>query len=258
MDASVLKSLREYLQYLIESDVEEIHVPRPSQTASLAGQARSYGEGSAEGKQLEAIREELGECTRCPLSRGRQSIVFGEGNPCADVLFVGEAPGSEEDRTGRPFVGKAGQLLNQIIEKGMGLSRSEVYIGNILKCRPPSNRTPQDEEVEVCLPFLKKQIAAIRPRVIVSLGRPAAQALLEVSQPMHQLRGTWQAYEGIPLMPTYHPAYVLRNYTVSIRDRFGRMSRKSCASWQDRTTKPPSRKGKGAKAKGMDQGLKRI
>lgn len=217
MDASVLKSLREYLQYLIESDVEEIHVPRPSQTAPLAGEARLYGEDSAEGKQLEAIREELGECTRCPLSRGRQSIVFGEGNPCADILFVGEAPGSEEDQTGRPFVGRAGQLLNQIIEKGMGLSRSEVYIGNILKCRPPLNRTPQDEEVQVCLPFLQKQIAAIQPRVIVSLGRPAAQALLQVSKPMHQLRGNWHAYEGIPLMPTYHPAYVLRNYTVPIR-----------------------------------------
>lgn len=136
MDASVLKSLREYLQYLVESDVDAIHVPRPSRAAPLTGEVRSYGEGPAEGKQLEAIREELGECTRCPLSRGRQSIVFGEGNPCADILFVGEAPGGEEDRTGRPFVGKAGQLLNQIIEKGMGLSRSEVYIGNILKCRP--------------------------------------------------------------------------------------------------------------------------
>jgi len=217
MDASVLKSLREYLQYLIESGVQEIHVPRPSQAAPLAGEGRSSGQDSEGGKGLEAIREELGECTRCPLSRGRGNIVFGEGNPCADILFVGEAPGSEEDRTGRPFVGRAGQLLSQIIEKGMGVSRSEVYIGNILKCRPPSNRTPQAGEVEACLPFLKKQIAAIRPRVIVSLGRPAAQALLEVSKPMHQLRGTWQAYEGIPLMPTYHPAYVLRNYTAPIR-----------------------------------------
>jgi DNA polymerase len=217
MDASVLKSLREYLQYLIESDVDEIHAPRSSQTASVVREAGSHREGSAEAKRLEAIRVELGECARCPLSRGRQSIVFGEGNACADVLFVGEAPGSEEDLTGRPFVGKAGQLLNQIIEKGMGLSRAEVYICNILKCRPPMNRTPQDDEVQICLPFLKRQIAAIRPKVIVSLGRPAAHALLEVSKPMHQLRGTWQAYEGIPVMPTYHPAYVLRNYTVPIR-----------------------------------------
>jgi uracil-DNA glycosylase family 4 len=217
MDASVLKSVREYLQYLIESDVEEIHMPPPLPAEPLADEARSQVEDSTGGNPLEAIREELGECTRCPLSRGRQSIVFGEGNPCADILFVGEAPGSEEDQTGRPFVGRAGQLLNQIIEKGMGLSRPEVYIGNILKCRPPLNRTPQDEEVQDCLPFLQKQIAAIQPRVIVSLGRPAAQALLQVSKPMHQLRGNWHAYEGIPLMPTYHPAYVLRNYTVPIR-----------------------------------------
>jgi DNA polymerase len=217
MDASVLRSLREYLQYLIESDVDEIQMPLPSEPAYLAPVIPPVGKDSGKGERLESIREELGECTRCPLSRARQNIVFGEGNPCAEVLFVGEAPGSEEDKTGRPFVGRAGQLLNQIIEKGMGLSRAEVYIGNVLKCRPPLNRTPQDEEVQVCLPFLKKQIAAIQPRVIVSLGLPAARALLEVQGPMHQLRGNWQAYQGLPVMPTYHPAYVLRNYTVPIR-----------------------------------------
>lgn len=216
MNASVLQALKEYIYYLIESDVSEIYVPAPIRKQAQGGEARP-GEEAAGGNALEAVREELGECTRCPLSRGRQRIVFGEGNPCADILFVGEAPGSEEDRTGRPFVGRAGQLLNDIIEKGMGLSRSEVYIGNVLKCRPPNNRTPQDEEVGACLPFLRKQISAIRPRVIVSLGRPAAQALLQTSKPMHQLRGTWQACDGIPLMPTYHPAYVLRNYTVAIR-----------------------------------------
>jgi DNA polymerase len=143
--------------------------------------------------------------------------VFGQGDPDADILFVGEAPGGEEDRTGLPFVGRAGQLLNQIIENGMGLSRAEVYICNVLKCRPPSNRTPQEHEVQACLAFLKKQIAAIQPRVIVSLGLPAARALLEVDKPMHQLRGNWHSYEGIPVMPTFHPAYVLRNYTVPIR-----------------------------------------
>jgi DNA polymerase len=217
MDTSVLQSLKEYIQYLIESDVDEIYVPAPSRTEDHAGEAQGSEKDAAGGDRLEAVRKELGECTRCPLSRGRKSLVFGEGNPCAEVLFVGEAPGSEEDRTGRPFVGRAGQLLNDIIEKGMRLSRSEVYICNVLKCRPPNNRTPQEQEVEVCLPFLKKQIAAIRPRVIVSLGRPAAQALLQAGKPMHRLRGTWQAYEGIPLMPTYHPAYVLRNYTVETR-----------------------------------------
>lgn len=206
LDAGVLRSIREYLRYLIESDVDAIPMPLPSK-----------GEVFPQEQRLKAIREELGECIRCPLARARQRIVFGEGNPCADILFVGEAPGSEEDQSGRPFVGRAGQLLNQIIEKGMGLSRSEVYIGNVLKCRPPSNRTPNEEEVRVCLPFLMKQIAAIQPRVIVSLGLPAAQALLEVRKPMHQLRGSWQACQGIPVMPTYHPAFLLRNYTVPIR-----------------------------------------
>ncbi len=217
MDASVYRSLREHLQYLIESDVDALQVPRPSRTSCREGEIRPDVESPPRGELLETIREELGECTRCPLSRVRRNIVFGEGSPCAGILFVGEAPGSEEDRTGRPFVGKAGQLLNQIIENGMGLSRAEVYIGNILKCRPPMNRTPKDEEIQVCLPFLKKQIRAIRPRVIVSLGRPAARALLQVDEPMHRLRGNWLAYEGIPLLPTYHPAYVLRNYTVPIR-----------------------------------------
>jgi uracil-DNA glycosylase family 4 len=217
LDTSVYGSLRAYIEYLIESDLDEIQMPRPLPDAPRMGRIRPDIQPPLPGQLLEAIRAELGECTRCPLSRVRRRIVFGEGNPRAEIFFVGEAPGSEEDQTGRPFVGKAGQLLNQIIGKGMGLSRSDVYIGNILKCRPPMNRTPQDEEVQVCMPFLKKQISAIRPRVIVSLGLPAAQALLEVSGPMHRLRGNWLAYEGIPVMPTYHPAYVLRNYTVAIR-----------------------------------------
>jgi len=216
-DATVLEAIREYLCYLIESDVEEVHIPQALVEEALAGGVRGNGEVAPDGERLRAIREELGECTRCPLSRTRQRIVFGEGSPFAEIVFVGEAPGADEDRTGRPFVGRAGQLLNQIIEKGMGLSRPEVYICNILKCRPPSNRTPREEEVEVCLPFLKKQIAAIEPKVIVTLGRPAAQALLKTQEPMRQLRGNWQAYQGIPVMPTYHPAYVLRYYTVPIR-----------------------------------------
>jgi DNA polymerase len=216
-DARVFESMREYLRYLIESDVEEVQIPQALEEEAPAWPLPGNGEVYPEEERLRAIRAELGECTRCPLSRTRQKIVFGEGDPVAEIVFVGEAPGADEDRTGRPFVGKAGQLLNQIIEKGMGLSRPEVYIGNILKCRPPSNRTPSEEEVEVCLPFLKKQIAAVEPKVIVTLGRPAAQALLKTQEPMHQLRGNWQAYQGIPVMPTYHPAYVLRNYTVPIR-----------------------------------------
>jgi DNA polymerase len=214
MDEGVLRSLKEYLSYLIESEVDAIVFPAPSREGAAPGKAR---EDALHGARLEAVREELGDCSRCPLSRGRKRIVFGEGNPSAPILFVGEAPGSEEDQTGRPFVGRAGQLLNQIIEKGMGLSRAEVYIGNVLKCRPPMNRTPRDDEVRICLPFLKKQIAAIQPRVIITLGLPAAQALLGERRPMHQLRGNWMRYEGIPLMPTYHPAFVLRNYTLQVR-----------------------------------------
>ncbi len=219
MDENVLRSLRGFLEYLIESDVNEIDVPWTSHATppAPAGEAVADEGDSDADTRLREIREELGECERCPLSKVRHRIVFGEGSPHADVLFVGEAPGSEEDQTGRPFVGKAGALLTRIIEKGMGLARAEVYIGNILKCRPPQNRTPREEEVRACLPFLKKQIAAIRPRVIVSLGLPAARALLEAEGAMHRLRGKWQSFEGIPVMPTYHPAYVLRNYTVEIR-----------------------------------------
>jgi DNA polymerase len=166
---------------------------------------------------LEAIREEIGDCRRCSLSQKRKNIVFGEGNPEAEILFVGEGPGADEDLTGRPFVGSAGELLTRIIENGMEIPRSQVYICNIVKCRPPENRTPHDEEVGVCLPFLEKQIEAIQPRVIITLGRTAARALLKTNEAMHQIRGKWQTYRGIPLMPTFHPSYVLRRYTVPVR-----------------------------------------
>jgi len=217
MDASLLHSIRAYLQYLIESGVEEIPAPPLPASGNRAARLPRDGMHLERGDRLGAVLEALGECTRCPLSRTRQRIVFGEGNPCAEIVFVGEAPGEDEDRTGRPFVGRAGQLLNQIIEKGMGLARAEVYICNVLKCRPPLNRTPREEEVEICLPFVKKQIAVIEPKVVLALGLPAAQALLKTDKPMHRLRGTWQAYRQIPVMPTYHPAYVLRNYTVLVR-----------------------------------------
>ena len=217
MDASLLHSIRAYLQYLIESGVEEVPGPPLPASGNRAARLPPDGKALEWGERLAAVQEALGECTRCPLSRTRQRIVFGEGNPCAEILFVGEAPGEDEDRTGRPFVGRAGQLLNQIIGKGMGLARAEVYICNVLKCRPPLNRTPREEEVEICLPFLKEQIAAIEPKVIVALGLPAVRALLKTDKPMHRLRGTWQSYRRIPVMPTYHPAYVLRNYTVSVR-----------------------------------------
>jgi len=166
---------------------------------------------------LETVRRELGDCTRCGLAAGRTQIVFGDGNPHADLMFIGEGPGQEEDRRGLPFVGRAGELLTQMIEKGLGIPRSEVYICNIVKCRPPNNRTPLDGEVAACRPFLEGQIAAVRPKVIVALGKPAASALLGRNVAITKLRGTWHSFAGIPLMPTLHPAYVLRQYTSENR-----------------------------------------
>jgi len=160
---------------------------------------------------LDGIREELGDCKRCPLSEGRTHIVFGEGNPKARIMFVGEAPGAVEDKTGKPFVGPAGKLLTDIVEKGMGLKRSDVYIANILKCRPPGNRDPLPIEVSECIGFLKAQILAIRPEMIIALGRIAAQNLLETKTPISRLRGNLKEFMGTKVMPTYHPSYLLQN-----------------------------------------------
>lgn len=160
--------------------------------------------------ELRAIRDDLGECTRCKLHEGRTQVVFGVGNPRARLMFIGEGPGRDEDLQGEPFVGAAGQLLDRMI-KAMGLARSDVYIANIVKCRPPQNRDPEPDEIEACEGFLRAQIRAVRPEVLVALGRVAAQTLLRESKPVSRLRGKWREYEGTPLMPTYHPAYLLRN-----------------------------------------------
>jgi len=170
-------------------------------TAAKAGQTMT----------LEAIREEIGDCTRCKLHPGRKNIVFGEGNSKASIVFVGEGPGFEEDQQGRPFVGEAGELLTKIIESGMKLKREDVYICNIVKCRPPGNRNPEPDEVESCIGFVKSQIRSINPKVIVTLGNVPTQNLLGTKQGITKIRGTWQSYEGIPLMPTFHPAYLLRS-----------------------------------------------
>ena len=161
-------------------------------------------------KVLDDVRDALGECTRCKLHKGRHSIVFGVGNPRAKLMFVGEAPGEDEDMQGIPFVGKAGGLLTKMIE-AMGLKRDDVYICNTVKCRPPNNRNPEPDELSACEPFLKGQLAAVKPEVIVTLGKFAAQALLRDDTPISRLRGQWRSYEGIPLMPTFHPAYLLRS-----------------------------------------------
>jgi len=160
---------------------------------------------------LRMIREDLGDCTRCRLHKqGRKQIVFGVGNPNAELMFIGEAPGADEDQQGEPFVGRAGQLLNNMI-KAMGLRRENVYIANIIKCRPPGNRTPERDECETCSPFLMRQIAAIKPKVIVALGAVAAKTLLAINAPMSEFRGRWFDFRGTKLAVTYHPAFLLRD-----------------------------------------------
>ncbi len=156
------------------------------------------------------IREDLGECTRCKLHKNRHSIVFGDGNPKAELVFVGEGPGADEDAQGLPFVGRAGKLLTQMIE-AMGLQRKDVYICNVVKCRPPENRLPEDEEINTCSPFLLRQIDVIAPKVIVCLGAVAAKTLLQTNRGISQFRGQWLEYRGSKLLATYHPAYLLRN-----------------------------------------------
>ena len=159
---------------------------------------------------LEAIREDIGDCRRCKLHEHRKTIVFGEGNPHAKLVFVGEGPGADEDASGRPFVGRAGQLLDKIIV-AIGLKREDVYIANIVKCRPPGNRTPERDEVDTCEPFLLRQLAFIRPEVIVALGSPAFQCLLRTREPITRARGEWREWSGIKVMPTFHPAFLLRS-----------------------------------------------
>jgi DNA polymerase len=160
---------------------------------------------------LEALREQIGDCQRCKLAPGRTHLVFGVGNPKARLVFVGEGPGQDEDLRGEPFVGRAGQLLTEIITKGMRLRREDVYICNVVKCRPPGNRNPEPDEVEACQPFLRRQLELIGPQVIVALGKFAAQTLLATKTPITRLRGQWADFHGIQLMPTFHPAYLLRN-----------------------------------------------
>jgi DNA polymerase len=196
-----------------EPIVEEVSLA-PSPSLNVAEAFPDVGSQPADkpaGAQgLALLRDDIGDCRRCKLAPLRTNLVFGVGNPNADLVFVGEAPGADEDAQGEPFVGKAGQLLTKMIE-AMGYSRADVYICNVLKCRPPGNRDPEPDEVAQCEPFLKRQLAAIRPRMIVALGRFAVQCLLRDGSPISRLRGNMRSYEGIPLMPTFHPAYLLRD-----------------------------------------------
>lgn len=187
--------------------------PMPARQPSLVEAPSPFGAHAS----LDEVRAALGECTRCRLAAGRSRIVFGDGNPDADLLFVGEGPGEQEDRQGLPFVGRAGELLTQMIEKGLEIPRASVYICNIVKCRPPQNRTPLADEVAACRPFLDGQIDAVRPKVIVALGKPATSLLLGRDVSITRVRGIFQEYRGMPVMPTFHPAFVLRQYTPENR-----------------------------------------
>ena len=166
---------------------------------------------SAGSESLDEIVHAMGDCRRCKLAAGRQTIVFGQGSPTARLMFVGEAPGADEDEQGLPFVGRAGQLLTDIIEKGLRFRRQDVYIANVIKCRPPGNRNPEPDEILACQPFLERQIAAIRPEVIVGLGKFAGQWLLQTAEPISKIRGRLGEYQGVKVIPTFHPAYLLRN-----------------------------------------------
>jgi DNA polymerase len=234
----LLQQLKNYLVFLKESG--HTHVPLNSELSELPVMAaptfresspqplesrmtpKSTSTETKDGGKLSAglvaVRDELGDCERCKLCKTRQTIVFGSGNPNADLVFVGEGPGADEDAQGLPFVGRAGKKLTEIIEKGMLLDREkDTYICNIVKCRPPGNRDPEKDEVEACKPFLIKQLKAIRPKVIVALGKPAASTLLGRTVPITKERGTWHEFEGMKLLLTYHPAYLLRAYTKENR-----------------------------------------
>jgi uracil-DNA glycosylase family 4 len=211
------EQLKAHLQFAAELGVAGVSGDpmwrrRPSDAAVLpAGEAAPVAFSKNAAEALHGVRAEIGDCTRCKLhGLGRRQIVFGVGNPEADLMFVGEAPGADEDLQGIPFVGRAGQLLTKIIE-AIDLKREDVYIANVIKCRPPGNRNPEQDEVETCEPFLFQQIDIVKPKVIVALGKFAAQALLRTLDPISRLRGRVYNYRGAKLVPTFHPAYLLRN-----------------------------------------------
>jgi uracil-DNA glycosylase family 4 len=215
-------SLEAYLQDLQESGLDGIPVnlvpagflDESTQGTSSAlpdrGQKSLAALSAEKHETLEQIRKNMGDCQRCKLGRTRKKIVFGIGNPKARLVFVGEGPGADEDEKGEPFVGRAGGVLNRLIA-AMELKREDVYICNIVKCRPPGNRDPEQDEVAACSPFLLRQLRSINPEVIVALGKPASHTLLACKEPISKLRGKFRDFHGIPLMPTYHPSYLLRS-----------------------------------------------
>jgi uracil-DNA glycosylase len=213
--AALVADLLAHARFLEGLDTVGVAWPRAGAAAAAEppepGPRVSAAATADRAASLKAVRDDLGDCRRCRLAGGRKTIVFGQGNPEAELMFVGEAPGADEDEQGLAFVGRAGQLLTDIIEKGMKLRRADVFIANVLKCRPPQNRNPEPDEILSCQPFLEAQIRAIQPRVIVGLGKFGAQWLLKTAEPITRLRGRMGEFQGIPVMPTYHPAYLLRN-----------------------------------------------
>ena len=208
----LIAGIRKHVELQRDSGAYFCYANPPEKPSGAAGR-QAQSEGTAEARKLPSLKqvqEDLGDCRRCKLHEKRKNIVFGVGNENADLLFIGEAPGADEDRLGEPFVGRAGKLLDRMIE-AMGWTRDAVYIANVLKCRPPGNRDPQSDEIAACKPFLFEQIDAIRPRVIVTLGKPAAHLVLQTTAPISALRGRFQQFRGIPVMPTFHPAYLLRS-----------------------------------------------
>jgi len=209
-----LKARAEYLSTLTTMGVpKRAAVPSTKGTEAVAASVPApagLATAAPTGLTLDAIRADIGDCQRCKLSSGRKTIVFGQGNPKAGLMFVGEAPGADEDEQGLAFVGKAGQLLTKIIE-AIGLRRDDVFIANVIKCRPPQNRNPEPDEITSCQPFLRQQIASIQPKVLVGLGKFAGQWLLQTAEPISRIRGRMGKFDGIPVMPTWHPAYLLRN-----------------------------------------------
>jgi DNA polymerase len=215
--ATIAASLGAYLEELRESGIEGF----PTDVTGLIAQAspeakKQTPDGNVpetgsmvQHETLEKIRKSLGDCQRCKLGKTRKNLVFGVGNPKARLVFVGEGPGADEDEKGEPFVGRAGGVLTRLIT-AMGLSREEVYICNIVKCRPPGNRDPEADEVAACSPFLLRQLKSINPEVVVTLGKPASHTLLATKEPISKLRGKFHDFHGTPLMPTYHPSYLLR------------------------------------------------
>ena len=220
--ATVVNSLKRHLQRRERAGIQVIPQGTMTETNSATARDENLLSGTEselfadasplfQSRSLAELRAAIGDCQRCKLCAGRTHLVFGVGNPRARLMFVGEGPGRDEDLQGEPFVGRAGQLLTDIITKGIGIKREDVYICNVVKCRPPENRNPEPDEVAACEPFLTRQIDLVRPEIIVGLGKFAVQTLLQSSVPISKLRGNWHSYHGIKLMPTFHPAYLLRN-----------------------------------------------